>query len=73
MREAVATATGDPALADRAARLIVACDAVRYSGRFGAGDRADELEDAPDLFRALARDDRPAGDGRGRKIDDARR
>ncbi|QDV38055.1 BatD family protein [Tautonia plasticadhaerens] len=36
-RGAIGLATGDPGLADRAARLVEACDTARYSGRAGGG------------------------------------
>ena len=50
-REAIAQATGDPELGDRAARLVEACDSARYSGR----EVGNGLEDAAGLFRDLAR------------------
>jgi hypothetical protein len=67
-REAIGEATGDPELSDRAARLVVGCDAARYSGR------ADEdgLENAAELFRELARARRPEASKEGRTIDGGR-
>ena len=49
-RDGVAMATGDPALADRAARLVADCDAVTYSGRDGGA----LPDDPPAFFRDLS-------------------
>lgn len=49
-RDGIAMATGDAALADRAARLVADCDAVTYSGRDGGALPCDP----PAFFRDLA-------------------
>ena len=63
---AVRHATGRVELADRAAQLVAACDAVRFSGRDLAEAEAIALKDAAGFFNELAART-IAGDDRARR------